>query len=119
MEIIRRPTSEIAKKGTVILETKPFIRDFLDIFATEKAQEFVSNNARTDMEWKSVGLYIKLHGYVINMLGYEPSKETMAFYLHTIMTHSKLRRTAIQTLQEKTRVRGNKSLAITDEMFKK
>jgi len=41
MEIIRRPTSEIAKKGTVILETKPFIRDFLDIFATEKAQELV------------------------------------------------------------------------------
>ena len=114
MEVIRRSDSEILQAGSAILECKPFIRDFLRVFATEPAQAFLAENVRTDMEWRSVGVYVKLHAYVLKMLGYTPSEAKMAFYLHKIMTHADLRRTALIALKEKPRRRRTKKLAIED-----
>ena len=120
MELVKRSNSDIIKKGTAILETKPFIHDFLEIFSTEKSQDFLKNNVRTDMEWKSVGVYVKLHAYIVKMLGYNPGKETMAFYLHSIMTHAKLRRSALNTLQEKPRaIQKKKLMSIENGIVKK
>jgi hypothetical protein len=113
MELVRRSDSETVRAGSAILESKPFIRNFLHVFATEHAQAFLAKNARTDMEWTSIGVYVKLHAYVVKMLGYNPSEAKMAYYLHTIMTHNDLRRIALTALREKPR-RRKKKMAILD-----
>jgi hypothetical protein len=87
--------SRVGPLGRVVLDTKPFIRDFLALFHTPEAQAFVRKYARTPMEWTSIGVYLRLHLHVQKRLQRAPTTEEMAYYLYTIMTDPVLRPLAL------------------------
>ena len=96
-------SSEIEKTGREILQNNAFIRDFLQVFGNEKAQNFIKRHVRTEMEWKSVLVFLRLYARIQAKKHEQLTSKSLAFYLHAMMSQPKMLREVVHTLQEKPR----------------